>query len=112
MSQLMKVTDNSFDAQVLKSDILVITDFWAEWCIPCQKHEELLIKIASSYDNQVKVVRVDIEQNPVVTSHYEVLNIPTLILFKNGVVVERMSGEQAQESLEEKVGFYLREFAR
>ncbi|MCB0197681.1 MAG: thiol reductase thioredoxin [Anaerolineae bacterium] len=112
MAALITVTDNSFDAQVLKSDLLVITEFWAEWCVPCKTLEPLLNDLADVYGNQVKVVRVDIEENPMVTSSYEVLIIPTLILFKNGVIVERMSLEQAKEELREKVGFYLREFAR
>lgn len=112
MIESIKVTDNSFDAEVLKSDILVIAEFWAEWCVPCKALEPLLAELADRYSGQTKLVRVDIEENPMVTSTYEVLTIPALILFKNGVVVERMSGEQAKESLEERVSFYLREFAR
>ncbi|HRV96000.1 MAG TPA: thioredoxin [Anaerolineae bacterium] len=112
MASLLELTDNSFDAQVLKSDILVIADFWAEWCIPCQALDPVLEEIANRYPGQVKTVKVNIDECPAATSNYEVLNLPTLILFHNGVVVERMDGDQAKSTLKDRVNFYLHEFAR
>lgn len=112
MASLIDITDNSFDAQVLKSDILVIADFWAEWCIPCQALEPVLEEIAKRYPGQVKTVKVNIDECPVATSAYEVLVLPTLVLFHNGVVVERMDGDQAKSALKDRVDFFMREFAR
>ena len=112
MASLLELTDNSFDAQALKSDILVIADFWAEWCIPCQALDPVLEEIANRYPGQVKTVKVNIDECPAATSNYEVLNLPTLILFHNGVVVERMDGDQAKSTLKDRVNFYLHEFAR
>ena len=107
MTKLVSVTDNSFDAQVLKCDIPVIADFWAEWCEPCVALEPPLKEIATEYVEQLKIVKVDIEANPTVTSNYTVLTIPTLIIFKNGQEVERIRGGQSKESLLEKIRPHL-----
>ena len=107
MTTLISVTDNSFDAQVLKCDIPVIADFWAEWCEPCQALEAPLKEIAGDYAEQLKIVRVDIELNPTVTSNYRVLTIPTLIVFKNGQEVERINRAQTKAALLEKVKPHL-----
>jgi thioredoxin 1 len=107
MATLVHVTDNSFDAEVLKSDIPVIADFWAEWCAPCKTVDAYLSDIAAQYPEQLKVVTVDIEANPVVTSNYHVLNLPTLILFKFGQPVERMVGTLPKQAILDKVLPYL-----
>jgi thioredoxin 1 len=103
MAALVSVTDHSFDAQVLKCDIPVLADFWAEWCGPCIALEPHLQEIAGEYSEQIKIVKVDIESNPTVTSNYSVLTIPTLILFKNGQEVERIMGLQSKQALLEKI---------
>jgi thioredoxin 1 len=92
MADLVVVTDNSFDAQVLKCDIPVLTEFLAEWAAPVQTLAAQLAEISAEYDGRLKVVKLDIEANPVVTSTYNVLNIPTLILFKFGQEVVRVTG--------------------
>lgn len=112
MTVLTNVTDYSFDAEVLKNDLFVIADFWAEWSGSCKAIEPLLEQMVTSYSDRVKVVKVDIESNPIVTSRYEVLTVPTIILFKNGQVVERMDGKQVRESLKERTELYLHEFAK
>ncbi len=107
MAELVNVTDNSFDAQVLKCDIPVVADFWAEWCEPCKPVESFLNEIAAEYAEQLKVVKVDIEDNPKVTSDYGVLTIPTVIVFKFGQEVERLNGTQTKETLLKKITPHL-----
>ena len=107
MTELVSVTDNSFDAEILKCDIPVVADFWAAWCEPCQAMEPSLQEIAGEYNERLKVVKVDIEFNPNVTSNYTVLTIPTLIIFKNGQEVERISGRQSKEALLEQITPHL-----
>ena len=94
MATLINATDNSFDPEVLKCDIPVLTDFWAEWCEPCVAMEPHLEEIAAENVERVKIVKVDIESNPNTTANYGVLTIPTLILFKNGQEVVRLNGFQ------------------
>jgi thioredoxin 1 len=107
MATFVHATDNSFDAEVLKCDIPVIADFWAEWCGPCKTVDAYLDEIAKQYSEQLKIVTVDIESNPVVTSNYNVLNLPTLILFKFGQPVERIVGALAKQAILDKVLPYL-----
>ena len=107
MTDLVSVTDNSFDAEILKCDIPVVADFWAEWCEPCKAMEPSLQEIAGEYNERLKVVKVDIESNPNATSNYTVLTIPTLIIFKNGQEVERISGRQSKEALLEQITPHL-----
>jgi len=107
VAELISVTDNSFDAQVLKCDIPVVADFWAEWCEPCKAMEPFLQELAGDYGEQLKIVKVDIESNPNVTSNYKVLTIPTLIVLKNGQEVERINGRQSKEAVLKRVEPYL-----
>ena len=99
MTSLTNVTDFSFDPEVLKCDIPVLTNFWAEWSVPAQQLQPQLEQLATAHIEQVKVVNVEIEANPTVTSNYNVLNLPTLILFKNGQEVARLTGPQDKESV-------------
>jgi thioredoxin 1 len=107
VSTLVKATDNSFDPEVLKCDIPVLASFLAEWSVPCQNLRPVLVQIAASYEAQVKVVNVDIESNPVVASARNVLNVPTLILFKNGLEVVRLEGAQDRQTVVEAIKPYF-----
>lgn len=99
MASLTNVTDFSFDPEVLKCDIPVLTNFWAEWSALAQQLQPQLERIAAEHAQQVKVVNVEIEDNPTVTSTYNVLNLPTLVLFKNGLELVRLTGVQDQDSI-------------
>jgi thioredoxin len=107
MATFVHATDNSFDPEVLKCDIPVIADFWAEWCGPCKIIDAHLGDIVAQYPEQLKVVKVDIEANPTITSTYNVLNLPTLILFKFGQPVERLVGALPKQAILDKLLPYL-----
>jgi thioredoxin 1 len=103
VAMLVNATDHSFDAEVLKCDIPVLVDFWAEWCAPCRALEPYLEEITVEYPERVKIVKLDIETNPIVTANYNVLTIPTLMLFKNGLEVERLNGTQSKITILDKI---------
>ena len=109
MADLVAVTDNSFDAEVLKCDIPVLTEFLADWSAPAQALAAQLAEIAAEYEGRLKVVDLDIEVNPLVTSSYNVLNIPTLILFKFGQEVTRVTGVISKTGVLETVLPFLDE---
>jgi len=99
MAKPVHVSDNSFDAQVLKSDVPVLTDFWAEWCGPCKVIAPMLEQIAQEYDGRIKIAKIDVDENNQVAMRLGVQSIPTLILFKNGLAVERLVGSLPKERL-------------
>lgn len=92
MSNLLHVTDASFEAEVLKSDIPVVVDFWAEWCGPCRMIAPVLEALAQEYAGKVKIVKVNVDENSVSAATYGVRGIPTLLLFKAGNVVDTKVG--------------------
>ncbi len=99
MASLTNVTDFSFDPEVLKCDIPVLANFWAEWSAPARQLQPQLEQLSAAHAQQMKVVNVDIESNPTVTSTYNVLNLPTLLLFKNGQELLRLTGPQQQDAI-------------
>jgi thioredoxin 1 len=92
MSTLTAVTDADFEAEVLQSPIPVLVDLWAEWCAPCRMVAPVVEQIANETEGVLKVVKVDVDSNPGVPRQYGVLNLPTLLLFKDGEEVKRSVG--------------------
>ena len=106
MQNITHANDYSFDAEVLKCDVPVFTRFWANWSTPSKVTEDLQ-EIATNYGEHVKVVHVDIDSNPLTTSQYSVLQIPTVILFRNGIPVERMDGNISSKQLRSKANQHV-----
>ena len=107
MTNPVHVTDTNFDAEVLKNDLIVITDFWAEWCVPCRVIAPMLDEIASEYEGKVKIAKLNIDQNPNITSQYNVLSIPTLLFFKNGQIIGQLVGAVSKKKIVETFTPYL-----
>jgi thioredoxin 1 len=96
-----KVSDSNFDAEVLKSKEPVVVDFWAEWCGPCKMIAPALEEIAGSLDGKVKIVKLNVDENPATAQKYGIMSIPTLMLFKNGELASRQVGAAPRQKLEQ-----------
>jgi thioredoxin 1 len=93
------VTDQNFEAEVLKSDQPVVVDFWAEWCGPCKAMSPLVDDVANDMQGKVKVVKVNIDENPNAPTKYGVRGIPTFMVFKNGDLVDTRVGSMSKAQL-------------
>lgn len=92
MSSVSPVTDESFEQDVLKSEVPVLVDFWAPWCGPCRMVAPIVEEIAGQFGEKIKVVKLDTDQNPGVASQYGIRSIPTLMVFKSGQKVDMVVG--------------------
>ena len=99
MAGITEVTDTNFQAEVLENDQPVLVDFWAPWCGPCRVVAPVLEEIAGERDD-LRIVKLNTDENPQVASQYQVLSIPTLILFKNGEAVKKVIGAYPKKRLE------------
>ncbi len=91
-TKTIEVTDESFASEVLQSDIPVLVDYWAPWCGPCRMAEPVLEKIADEYEGRLKVCRVNVDDNREVASQYRIMSIPTIFFFKDGELVDQITG--------------------
>jgi len=98
--KVVELTDDSFDSDVLQSKTPVLVDFWASWCAPCKAISPVVDGLAAEYDGKVKVAKLNVDENPATPGQYGVRGIPTLILFKDGKVVDQVVGAVPKNQLE------------
>jgi|SRR5215470_13198034 len=107
MSNAVAVTDQSFDQEVLQSPVPVLVDFWAAWCGPCKQIAPSVDQIAIENEGMLKVVKVDVDQNPEVSARFGIQGIPTLLLFSGGQVVEKLVGAYPKAAMVSRIKPHL-----
>ena len=103
MAGTTAINDKDFEDAVLNSDIPVLVDFWAEWCMPCRMIAPIVEELAKEYTGKMKFVSVDVDANPDTAMKYNIRSIPALIVFKNGLPIDQIVGAVPKSALQKKV---------
>ena len=101
------VTEKNFEEEVVASEVPVVVDFWADWCMPCKMIAPVLDELDKEYDGQLKIAKLDVDDQPALAHQYNVVSIPTLLVFKGGEVVKQHVGAAPKETLRELVAEYI-----
>jgi thioredoxin 1 len=107
MAKPTAVTEQNFQSEVLSSDVPVLVDFWAEWCGPCRMIGPVLDSISDEHGDKLKIVKLNVDENPSTAQQYGVMSIPTMILFKGGQQADRLVGAMPKQALMSKLGKHV-----
>jgi thioredoxin 1 len=103
MAEEVTVTAGNFDAEVVKSTVPVIADFWAEWCGPCKMIAPILKELAAAYKDKIKIAKIDVDAQGELAQKFNIVSIPTLLLFSKGQVVKQQIGAVPRQALEKMI---------
>ena len=103
MGDVLQVSDGSFESEIVNSDTPAMVDFWAEWCGPCKMVGPVVEELAKEYEGKIKIAQMDVDKNRETPAKFGIRNIPTLIFFKGGEVVNTIIGAQPKSSIEEEL---------
>lgn len=107
MSSAMDVTDATFADEVLNSEHTIMVDFWAEWCGPCRAVSPILDQIASEHSDKIKIVKLNVDDNPLTAMKYQITSIPAMKVYRNGEVVKTVIGAKPKPALEADLAEFL-----
>ena len=107
--KVAEVGDQNFETEVLNSPVPVLVDFWAAWCAPCRMLAPVVEAIAEQYDGQAKVVKLNVDENTLTSGKYNIKGIPTLLLFKDGVIKEQIVGNTTKGTISKMIDNHLGE---
>ncbi len=103
----IEANDLNFDKEVLQSDVPVLVDFWASWCMPCKMLAPVIDEISEEYKGKLKVCKLNVDDARNTASQYQIMSIPTMVLFKNGEIIEKITGALPKETIIGKITGYL-----
>lgn len=107
MGSEVNVTNTTFQKEVLESAVPVLADFWAEWCVPCRMVSPVLSKLAEEYDGKVKVAKINVDQESELAMKFNIVSIPTILLFNKGEVARQQIGAAPRKVLEDMIKEYV-----
>ncbi len=102
-----EVGDHNFEAEVLNSKVPVLVDFWAAWCAPCRMLAPVVEAIADKYEGKARVVKLNVDENSLTSSKYNIKGIPTLLLFKEGIIKEQIVGNTTKDTISKMIDNHL-----
>ena len=105
--KVAEVGDQNFETEVLNANVPVLVDFWAAWCAPCRMLAPVVEAIAEKYDGKAKVVKLNVDENTVTSGKYNIKGIPTLLLFKDGVIREQIVGNTSKDTISKMIDNHL-----
>ena len=103
----LELTDSNFEELVLRSNKLAVVDFWAEWCGPCRMIAPIVEELAEEYAGKAVIGKVDVDNNPFICDKYGIRNIPTILFFKNGEIVDKQVGAAPKNALAAKIQSFI-----
>jgi thioredoxin 1 len=107
MAAVMEISETQFEAEVINEPLPVLVDFWAPWCGPCKMVAPILDEIAAANPDRLKVVKVNVDEFPGLAARFDVMGIPTLVFFKDGRVVDSITGAIPKQALAEKIDLHI-----
>ncbi len=107
MGKYLTATDQNFKAEVLDSGKVALVDFWAAWCGPCQMLGPVIDDLAGDYEGKAVIAKVNVDENPNIAAQYGIRSIPTMLIFKNGEIVDQMVGAMPKNMIAEKIDAQL-----
>jgi len=105
--KIVNITNDTFEKLVLKSDKPVVADFWASWCGPCRMVAPIMEELADDFDGKVQIAKVNVDEQGELAAQYRIMSIPTVLVFKNGEVAEKIVGARAKEDFVELINKHL-----